>query len=83
MDKLSLGAVAGVSEPWSDLGVNYSTGFELLVNVNYDLNDMVKNLSAELQVGFSSYPTIGSGDASASVIPILLNAKYLSNYLDI
>lgn len=76
MDKLAVGAVVGLSEPWSGVGDKYETGFMLLVIANYDLNDKVENLSAELHVGFSSYSSVGEGDGSASVIPILLNAKY-------
>ncbi|MCH7955121.1 MAG: hypothetical protein IIC40_05185, partial [Candidatus Marinimicrobia bacterium] len=66
MDKLAVGAVGGLSEPWSGVGDKYETGFMLLVIANYDLNDKVENLSAELHVGFSSYPAIGEGDGSAS-----------------
>jgi len=76
MDKLSVGVVGGLSEPWSDLGGAYETGFMLLVNANYDLGDKVKNLSGELHFGFSSYSRIGGEGESATVIPILLNVNY-------
>ena len=77
--KLWVGMNVGMSEPLGDPGTGgtFGTGFAFKAFAQYDLSDKVKNLRAELSIGFSSWSEKAEGtEGSATVIPILINGVY-------
>ena len=79
MDKISVGANLGLTEPWGEPGSGtfLTTGFTFRAFAQYDLGDYVKNLKGELSFGYSKFSAISSGDnRAATVIPILVNGVY-------